>query len=137
MGRRAFLLLAIAVLIGGAATFTLSRRSNDNALTPAAKTEETLLASSVCHFGQLVANGRLSEAKNLFWDEVHFPAHILAADLQIVDRAQATAFYVTKGAVERDLARLAPALKTDTPPFVAAVQAGLLRLAVPGTTGTC
>ena len=137
MGRRAFLLFAIAVLLGGVAAFAVSRKSNDNTLIPGAKAAETSLASSICQFSALVADGKLADAKNVFWDEVHYPAHIVAADLQTVDRAQATTFYVTKGAVERDLALLAPSLKTDVPPFVAAVQAALVRLAVPGATGTC
>ena len=95
------------------------------------------MPAALCHFEQLVRADKLAEAKNVFWDEVHFTAHVLAADLQRNDRVEAGRFLVAKGAVERDLATLAPGLKIDSLAFVTETRRAMGAARVPGRERSC
>ncbi len=129
-------LMAVAALLAMAAFAVLrpSGSADKRATTPAA---QGLFIASLCRLIELTAAGDLSGAQNVFWDEVHLPAHALIAGLLATDREEAGRLSVAKGAVERDLGRLAPAMKTDVPVFVAATRHTLALQKVPGAEAPC
>jgi hypothetical protein len=135
MSRRLMVLVAIAALLAGVAFANLRERGGDKRLTD--PTAQNLFIDSLCRLTERTAAGDLSGAQNVFWDDIHLPAHALIADLLTTDRAEAGRLSIAKGAVERDLGTLAPRLKTDVPAFVAATRHALALLKVPGTEIPC
>ena len=129
-------LVAVATLLALVAFMTIGQRGGGDkrSTAPAA---ENLFTASLCRLSELTAAGDLSGAQNVFWDDIHLSAHALIADLLTTDRAEAGRLSVAKGAVERDLGTLAPALKTDVPVFVAATRHALTLLKVPEADAPC
>lgn len=80
---------------------------------------------AVCRMVQLVADGSLAEASNVFWDEVHTGAHVLAARLDTADRPAEARFLEAKGALEAAFPTLAPSLTRSVPEFAAAFRSAL------------
>jgi hypothetical protein len=129
-------LVAIAVLLAVVAFAGLLQRSSGDK-RPADPVAQNLFITSLCRLSKLSATGDLSGAQNVFWDDIHLPAHALIADLLTTDREEAGRLSVAKGAVERDLGTLAPRMKTDVPVFVAATRHALTLLKVPGAEAPC
>ena len=64
----------------------------------------------LCAMEAQLAAGNKFDASNTFWDEVHLPAHALAAALLTSHRAAAGDFQRAKMVVESQLSTLAPGL---------------------------
>ena len=85
-----------------------------------------------------VDQGLASQAFNIFWDDVHTDAHLLAARLDQKDRVQGALFREAKGFIERDLATLSiVGLEKHVPAFLVQVRSGMKTLALPGSDSPC
>ena len=127
----------VAVLCVVAAFVVLRNRSGGT--TNGLETQDmAVVLPGMCKMQAAVDAGLASQAFNIFWDEVHTDAHILAAKLDAKDRAQGARFREAKGFIERDLGTLSiVGLKQHVPPFLVQVREALMTLALPGATAPC
>ncbi len=108
--RRLLLLGLVGLLLGGAFGFWQTRRTVASEETVPGTFLDTV-GPGLCTMTSQLAAGRKTDAYNTFWNEVHLPAHALAAELTTAgDRAEAANFQRSKMAVERDLSTLAATL---------------------------
>lgn len=109
--------------------------SNSNSLD---KQAIAAVLPAVCRMQAAVDTGSASQAFNIFWDDVHTDAHILAARLDAKDRPQGARFREAKGFIERDLGTLSiVGLKQHVPAFLVEVRHALKTLALPGADAMC
>lgn len=107
--RRLLLLGLVGLLLGGGFGFWQTRRSAAEETIPG--TFLDAVGPGLCTMTAELAAGRKTDAYNTFWNEVHLPAHALAAELTTAgDRAEAANFQRSKMVVERDLSTLATSL---------------------------
>jgi hypothetical protein len=131
--RRPALLLLSVVLVFGAIGVYVGTRPKPDSLRENARAVAPALMLATCRFAGLVSEKKFAEAHNLFWDDVHTDAHVVAAALGDIDRKKEAGFLRAKGAVERDLGTLSVGLAKDSPAFVDQVRAAQQSLGVPET----
>ena len=131
----ALISVLIAVLIGG---FVFSRTHESDGANRLERQGLLAVLPATCRMQTAVDQGLASQAFNIFWDDVHTDAHLLAARLDRKDRAQGARFRESKGFIERDLATLSTVgLKQHVPAFLVQVRAGMKTLALPGSDAPC
>ena len=131
----ALVAVLIVVLIG---VFVVSRTHGADG--PNRLEQQGLLAvlPAMCRMQAAVDEGLASQAFNVFWDDVHTDAHLLAARLDQKDRVQGEQFRAAKGFIERDLATLSiVGLKQHVPAFLVQVRSSMKTLALPGGDTPC
>ena len=108
--RRLALLAIIGLLVGGSFGFwrTSQNRSASDDQVPGTYLDQVM--PGLCAMEAQLAAGNKFDASNTFWDEVHLPAHALAAALLTSHRAAAGDFQRAKMVVESQLSTLAPGL---------------------------
>lgn len=104
------ILAVIGLVAGGVFGFVRARNDADSAAPEVPVTFYDRVVPGLCAMEAQLADGKRTEAYNTFWNEVHLPAHALAAELLNVDRAETEKFQRAKLAVEQELATLAPGL---------------------------
>lgn len=143
LGRRRvlMLLLLFSVLVPVA---TLLLPKHDNTIGTAQNDDlvrnalVSVVLPSMCTMQAHIDAGETSAASNVFWDQVHTGAHILAARLDASDAVAGEAFRLAKGQVERDLATLSIVpLRVDVPAFLERVRAAYSELGLAQTETSC
>ena len=115
--RRLVLLAIVGLLAGGMFGFLRARSATDSSASSVPAAFLDAVVPALCSMEADLATGQRAEASNTFWNDVHLPAHALAAALVEVDRTEAAVFQRSKLAVETDLATLAPGLVRSVASF--------------------
>lgn len=105
--------------------FVRAQNASDSAASEVPPTFFDLVVPGLCTMTARLDVDQRAEASNTFWNDVHLPAHALAAALVPVDRAMAEKFQRAKLAVETDLATLAPRLAESVSGFEITARAAL------------
>ena len=90
----------VAVLVIAVAAFVVVRRAgrnSDGSADDTAKREIAAVLPAMCRMQSAVNSGLAGRAFNIFWDDVHTDAHLLAARLDQKDRVQGEQFRAAKG----------------------------------------
>lgn len=132
--RRLVILAVVGLLAGGIFGFLRARSTSDSSApnVPVAFLDGVL--PGLCTMEAQLAAGQRGEASNTFWNDVHLPAHALAAELVEVDRTKAAVFQRSKLAVETDLATLAPGLVRSVSSFERVARSALVSVGRPQGT---
>ena len=131
----ALVAVLIVVLIG---VFVLSKTHRSDGPNRLEQQALVALLPGMCRMQAAVDQGLASQAFNIFWDDVHTDAHLLAARLDQKDRVQGALFREAKGFIERDLATLSiVGLEKHVPAFLVQVRSGMKTLALPGSDSPC
>lgn len=126
------------LLVGGVGVLAVSRMRNGDPSSPLENQAIAAVLPAACRMQAAIDTGSASRAFNIFWDDVHTDAHILAARLDAKDRAQGAHFREAKGFIERDLGTLSiVGLQEHVPAFRVEVRRALRALALPGADAPC
>ena len=131
-------IVLIVLIVGGVGVLAVSRmRGGDNSSSLEKHALGAVLPAA-CRMQSAIDTGSASQAFNIFWDDVHTDAHMLAARLDAKDRPQGARFREAKGFVERDLGTLSiVGLKQHVPAFLVEVRRAMRTLTVPGADAAC
>lgn len=112
--------------MGGAFGFwrTSQNRTASNDQVPGTYLDQVM--PGLCTMEAQLAAGEKFNASNTFWNDVHLPAHALAAVLLVSHRAAAGDFQRSKMVVESHLSTLAPGLSEAVHSFETATRKALL-----------
>ncbi len=126
-GVRRLVLLGLAGLLAGTAFgFWQGRQAaSTNGRTGISPTFLDEVVPGLCIMKSQLRDNQRSEAYNTFWNNVHLPAHALAAELTARDRVAAGSFQRAKVAVETDLSTMAPTLGASVEAFEMAARRAL------------
>lgn len=124
--RRLALLAIVGLLVGGAFGFWRASQSRTTSTDQVPGTYLDQVMPGLCTMEAQLASGDKFEASNTFWNDVHLPAHALAAVLLTSHRAEAGDYQRAKMAVESQLSTLAPGLAPAVHSFATATRKALL-----------
>ncbi len=113
-----FAAIAVVMLVAGVGfAYFQSRSTTSNEEKEALHALIERTGPGMCEMQRRVTNNDRSGALNVFYDEVHQGAHVLAAELAKTTSTEAGTFLKAKALVEGDLRTLAPSLKQDVDAF--------------------
>jgi hypothetical protein len=108
---------AVMLVVGMGLAYARSRTGTSNEEKEALHALIERTGPGMCEMQRRVNANDRSGALNVFYDEVHTGAHVLAAELAKTKSTEAGTFLKAKSLVEGDLRTLAPTLKQHVDAF--------------------